>query len=207
MKRSKDFARRQGMCGRSRLSSCMHQIACPHSPKPLSAISKEFGKWRRIDGFVAAGHIVTQIARDQEQTVYVFTRAGDRDAQQLALSLGAAWAGASDDRPPGELDAAIIYAPVGGFVPLGLRAVRKGDRVVCVGIHMSDIPALPIKFSGVNAKSLRLHLTRKDGIHFLAAAAKAEIQTHTTAFALMEANEALDRLRDGRLVGAAVLCS
>ncbi|MBR0764471.1 zinc-dependent alcohol dehydrogenase family protein [Bradyrhizobium japonicum] len=160
-----------------------------------------------IYGFGAAGHIVTQIARDQGRSVYAFTRAGDRDAQQLALSLGAVWAGASDDRPPGELDAAIIYAPVGGLVPLALRAVRKGGRVVCAGIHMSDIPAFPYQILWGERQIVSVaNLTRKDGIDFLAAAAKAEIQTHITVFPLVEANEALARLKDGRLVGAAVLC-
>lgn len=159
-----------------------------------------------IYGFVAAGHIVTQNARDQEQTIYVFTRAGDQDAQQLALSLGAAWAGASDDRPPGELDAAIIYAPVGGLMPVALRAARKGGRVVCAGIHMSDIPAFPYQILWGERQIVSVaNPTRKEGIDFLAAATKAEIQTHTTASRLMEDNEALARLRDGRLVGAAVM--
>ena len=159
-----------------------------------------------IYGFGAAGHIVAQVARSQGRTVYAFTRRGDQEAQQLALSLGADWAGASEDRPPTELDAAIIYAPVGGLVPLALRAVRKGGRVVCAGIHMSDIPAFPYRDLWGERQIMSVaNLTRKDGIDFLAVAAKANIRTHTTLFPLAEANEALARLRDGKLLGAAVL--
>jgi propanol-preferring alcohol dehydrogenase len=159
-----------------------------------------------IYGFGAAGHIVAQVARAQGKAVYAFTRRADRDAQQLALSLGAAWAGASEDRPPVELDAAIIYAPVGPLVPLALRAVRKGGRVVCAGIHMSDIPSFPYDLLWGERQVMSVaNLTRKDGIDFLKAAAAANIRTHTTVFPLDQANEALARLRDGRLVGAAVL--
>jgi propanol-preferring alcohol dehydrogenase len=149
---------------------------------------------------------VAQIARAQGRSVYAFTRGGDQDAQQLALSLGAAWAGASEARPPTELDAAIIYAPVGALVPLALRAVRKGGRVVCAGIHMSDIPSFPYNILWGERQVISVaNLTRQDGIDFLAAAARTDIQTHTTVFPLAEANEALARLRDGKLVGAAVL--
>lgn len=159
-----------------------------------------------IYGFGAAGHIVAQVARSQGRTVYAFTRRGDQEAQQLALSLGADWAGASEDRPPTDLDAAIIYAPVGALVPLALRAVRKGGRVVCAGIHMSDIPTFPYdNLWGERQIMSVANLTRKDGIDFLAVAAKADIRTHTTVFPLAEANEALAQLRDGKLVGAAVL--
>lgn len=159
-----------------------------------------------IYGFGAAGHIVAQVARSQGRTVYAFTRRGDQEAQQLALSLGADWAGASEDRPPTDLDAAIIYAPVGALVPLALRAVRKGGRVVCAGIHMSDIPTFPYdNLWGERQIMSVANLTRKDGIDFLAVAAKANIRTHTTVFPLAEANEALAQLRDGKLVGAAVL--
>ncbi|MBW7969914.1 zinc-dependent alcohol dehydrogenase family protein [Bradyrhizobium sp. BR 10289] len=159
-----------------------------------------------IYGFGAAGHIVAQLARKQGRAVYAFTRAGDRDAQQLALSLGVDWAGASEDRPPIELDAAIIYAPVGALVPIALRAVRKGGRVVCAGIHMSDIPAFPYDSLWGERQIMSVaNLTRRDGTDFLAAAAKAGIRTHTTVFPLTEANEALARLREGKLVGAAVL--
>lgn len=159
-----------------------------------------------IYGFGAAGHIVTQVARSQGRTVYAFTRSGDQEAQQLALSLGADWASASEDRPPTDLDAAIIYAPVGALVPLALRAVRKGGRVVCAGIHMSDIPTFPYdNLWGERQIMSVANLTRKDGFDFLAVAAKANIRTHTTVFPLAEANEALAQLRDGKLVGAAVL--
>ena len=159
-----------------------------------------------IYGFGAAGHIVAQAARAQGRTVYAFTRGGDHDAQGLALSLGADWAGASEDRPPNELDAAIIYAPVGALVPLALRSVRKGGRVVCAGIHMSDIPTFPYDILWGERQIMSVaNLKRKDGIDFLAFAAKADMQIHTTVFPLTEANEALARLRDGRLVGAAVL--
>jgi len=159
-----------------------------------------------IYGFGAAGHIVAQLARSQGRSVYAFTRNGDAKAQALARALGAGWAGASEDKPPVELDAAIIYAPVGPLVPLALRAVRKGGRVVCAGIHMSDIPAFPYSILWGERQIVSVaNLTRKDGIDFLAAAAKADIKTHTTVFPLDQANEALARLRDGKLLGAAVL--
>ncbi|WFU70570.1 MULTISPECIES: zinc-dependent alcohol dehydrogenase family protein [unclassified Bradyrhizobium] len=164
------------------------------------------GKTLGIFGFGAAGHIVAQVAHSQGRKVYAFTRDGDKEAQQLALALGADWAGASGDIPPTELDAAIIYAPVGALVPLALRSVRKGGRVVCAGIHMSDIPSFPYRILWGERQIVSVaNLTRKDGIDFLAAAAKANIQTHTTVFPLVEANEALSRLRDGKLIGAAVL--
>lgn len=159
-----------------------------------------------IYGFGAAGHIVAQVARSQGRTVYAFTRRSDQEAQQLALSLGADWAGASEDKPPTDLDAAIIYAPVGALVPLALRAVRKGGRVICAGIHMSDIPTFPYdNLWGERQIMSVANLTRKDGIDFLAVAANANIRTHTTVFPLAEANEAVAQLRDGKLVGAAVL--
>ena len=164
------------------------------------------GKTLGIYGFGAAGHIIAQVARAQGRSIYAFTRSGDRDAQHLALSLGAAWAGASEDEPPSELDAAIIFAPVGALVPLALRAVRKGGRVVCAGIHMSDIPTFPYNILWGERQIISVaNLTRQDGIDFLSAAAKADIRTHTTIFPLTEANEALARLRDGKLLGAAVL--
>ncbi len=159
-----------------------------------------------IYGFGAAGHIVAQVARAQGRTIYAFTRRGDLEAQKLALSLGADWAGASGDNPPAELDAAIIYAPAGPLVPLALRAVRKGGRVVCAGIHMSDIPSFPYSILWGERQIISVaNLTRRDGIDFFKAAAQANIRTHTTTFPLREANEALARLRDGKLVGAAVL--
>jgi propanol-preferring alcohol dehydrogenase len=164
------------------------------------------GKALGIYGFGAAGHIVAQVARAQGRTVYAFTRGGDQEAQQLALSLGADWAGASEDTPPVELDAAIIYAPVGLLVPVALRAVRKGGRVVCAGIHMSDIPTFPYHILWGERQVVSVaNLTRKDGVDFFKAAATANIRTHTTVFPLDQANEALARLREGKLVGAAVL--
>jgi propanol-preferring alcohol dehydrogenase len=164
------------------------------------------GKALGIYGFGAAGHIVAQVARAQGRIVYAFTRGGDRDAQQLALSLGTDWAGTSEEIPPAELDAAIIYAPVGPLVPLALRAVRKGGRVVCAGIHMSDIPAFPYRILWGERQIVSIaNLTRRDGVDFFRAAATANIKTHTTVFPLDQANEALVRLREGKLVGAAVL--
>ncbi len=159
-----------------------------------------------IYGFGAAGHIVAQVARAQGRAIYAFTRRGDQEAQKLARSLGAEWAGSSEQKPPAELDAAIIYAPVGELVPQALRAVRKGGRVVCAGIHMSDIPAFPYDILWGERKIVSVaNLTRQDGIDFLKAAATANIQTHTTVFPLARANEALACLREGRLLGAAVL--
>ncbi|PDT75820.1 zinc-dependent alcohol dehydrogenase family protein [Bradyrhizobium sp. C9] len=164
------------------------------------------GRKLGIYGFGAAGHIVAQVARWQGRNVYAFTRAGDTEAQHLALSLGACWAGASEDRPPAELDAAIIYAPTGPLVPLALRTLRKGGRVVCAGIHMSDIPSFPYDILWGERQIVSVaNLTRQDGVDFLETATKAGIRTHVTVFPLDQANEALARLRDGKLVGAAVL--
>ncbi|UGY12381.1 zinc-dependent alcohol dehydrogenase family protein [Bradyrhizobium septentrionale] len=164
------------------------------------------GRKLGIYGFGAAGHIVAQVARWQGRDVYALTRAGDTEAQHLALSLGACWAGSSGDRPPAELDAAIIYAPAGPLVPLALRALRKGGRVVCAGIHMSDIPSFPYNILWGERQIISVaNLTRQDGVDFLRIAAKAGIRTHVTVFPLNQANEALARLRDGKLVGAAVL--
>ena len=159
-----------------------------------------------IYGFGAAGHIVAQVAHFQGRHVYAFTRKGDAEAQALARSLGARWAGASEDSPPVALDAAIIYAPVGALVPQALRAVRKGGRVVCAGIHMSDIPSFPYDILWGERQVVSVaNLTRKDGTDFLWVAREAGVRTHTTIFPLRDANEALSRLRDGRLTGAAVL--
>jgi alcohol dehydrogenase, propanol-preferring len=164
------------------------------------------GKHLGIFGFGAAGHIVAQVARWQGRSVYAFTRAGDVEAQLLAQSLGADWAGGSEDKPPVELDAAIIYAPVGSLVPLALRAVRKGGRVVCAGIHMSDIPSFPYDILWEERQLVSVaNLTRRDGIEFLEVAAQAGIRTHTSAFPLQEANEVLSKLRGGQITGAAVL--
>ncbi|MFL6839766.1 MAG: zinc-dependent alcohol dehydrogenase family protein [Bradyrhizobium sp.] len=164
------------------------------------------GKRLGIFGFGAAGHIVAQVARWQGRSVYAFTRAGDVEAQHLAKSLGVDWAGGSEQQPPVALDAAIIYAPVGVLVPLALRAVRKGGRVVCAGIHMSDIPSFPYHILWEERQLLSVaNLTRSDGVEFFKVAAEAGINTHTTAFPLQEANEVLARLRSGRITGAAVL--
>jgi len=159
-----------------------------------------------IFGFGAAGHIVAQVANWQGRAVYAFTRRGDGEAQALARSLGARWTGASEDCPPVALDAAIIYAPVGALVPQALRAVRKGGKVVCAGIHMSDIPSFPYNILWGERQVVSVaNLTRKDGTDFLKVAHEAGIRTHTAIFPLQEANEALSLLRDGKVTGAAVL--
>ena len=164
------------------------------------------GKHLGIFGFGAAGHIIAQVARWQGRSVYAFTRKGDVEAQRLAKSLGAEWAGGSEDRPPAPLDAAIIFAPVGDLVPLALRAVRKGGRVVCAGIHMSDIPSFPYRILWEERQLLSVaNLTRGDGVEFLEVAAQAGIKTHTSVFPLREANEVLAKLRTGQITGAAVL--
>lgn len=164
------------------------------------------GKRIGIYGFGAAGHIVAQVANWQGRSVHAFTRKDDTDAQALARSLGAVWTGASEDMPPVPLDAAIIFAPVGALVPLALRAVRKGGRVVCAGIHMSDIPSFPYRILWQERQLVSVaNLTRQDGLDFLKVAAQAGIRTHTTEFTLERANDALAQLREGKLVGAAVL--
>jgi len=164
------------------------------------------GKHLGIYGFGAAGHIIAQVARWQGRSVYAFTRAGDDAAQRLAQSLGACWTGGSEQTPPVPLDAAIIYAPVGGLVPLALRAVRKGGRVVCAGIHMSDIPSFPYRILWEERQLLSVaNLTRNDGFEFFKIASRAGIKTETTVFPLDQANDALAMLRSGQLVGAAVL--
>ncbi len=164
------------------------------------------GKHLGIFGFGAAGHIIAQVARWQRRSVYAFTRKGDVEAQALAKSLGAEWAGSSEEQPPAPLDAAIIFAPVGDLVPLALRAVRKGGRVVCAGIHMSDIPSFPYRILWEERQLLSVaNLTRSDGIEFFKVAAQAGIRTHTSVFPLREANEVLSKLRAGQITGAAVL--
>jgi propanol-preferring alcohol dehydrogenase len=157
-------------------------------------------------GFGAAGHIVAQVARWQGRAVYAFTRPGDTAGQAFARSLGAIWAGGSDEAPPAPLDAAIIYATVGDLVPLALKAVRKGGRVVCAGIHMSDIPSFPYRILWEERQLVSVaNLTRKDGVDFLALAPKIGIVVKTTPYPLQEANQALADLRAGRFEGAAVL--
>jgi propanol-preferring alcohol dehydrogenase len=159
-----------------------------------------------IYGFGAAAHIVAQVARYEGREIYGFSRPGDAAAQEFARSLGAVWAGGSDEAPPEELDAAIIFAPVGALVPAALRATARGGTVVCAGIHMSDIPAFPYEILwGERTVRSVANLTRKDGEEFLALAPKAGVRTHTTARPLDQANEALADLREGRIEGAAVL--
>jgi propanol-preferring alcohol dehydrogenase len=157
-------------------------------------------------GFGAAAHILAQVAAWQGRRVFAFTRDGDAQAQLFAGSLGCVWAGGSSETPPEELDAAIIFAPVGTLVPTALRHVRKGGRVVCAGIHMSDIPSFPYEILWGERSILSVaNLTRADGREFMQIATEAPIRTHTTPFPLSEANEALAQLRSGELEGAAVL--
>ena len=159
-----------------------------------------------IYGFGAAAHIVAQVARHKGQEVYAFTSPGDEQAQEFAVQLGATWAGGSDQPPPKELDAAIIFAPVGALVPTALRAVRKGGIVVCGGIHMSDIPSFPYDILwGERIVRSVANLTRQDAIEFLELAPKVPVHTTVETFALQDANAALDALRSGNLTGAAVL--
>lgn len=164
------------------------------------------GKKIGLYGFGAAAHIIAQVARWQGRDVYAFTRTGDAAAQAFARKLGARWAGSSEEEPPEALDCAIIYAPVGALVPAALAAVRKGGRVVCAGIHMSDIPAFPYSLLWQERELLSVaNLTRADGEEFFAIVPKAGIATQTTRYPLAKANEALADLRAGRLQGAAVL--
>jgi propanol-preferring alcohol dehydrogenase len=171
-----------------------------------SLVTAGDGERLGIYGFGAAGHIVAQIARWQGRSVHAFTRSGDIAAQQFARRIGVAWVGASDQLPDAPLDAAIIYAPVGALVPAALRVVRKGGRVVCAGIHMSDIPSFPYGILWGERQLVSVaNLTRQDGLDFLKVAGEAKIRTETTAFPLGEANEVLAKLRAGQLLGAAVL--
>jgi len=159
-----------------------------------------------IYGFGAAAHIVAQVARHQGRKVFAFTREGDRAAQDFALSLGCAWAGASGEAPPEPLDAAIIFAPVGALVPAALRAVRKGGTVVLGGIHMSDIPPMPYEILwGERVLRSVANLTRDDGRAFLELAPAIPVRTRVTTVPLAEANEALAMLRDGKATGVLVL--
>jgi propanol-preferring alcohol dehydrogenase len=157
-------------------------------------------------GFGAAAHIVIQVACNQGRRVYAFTRPGDLEAQQFALSLGAVWAGESGAMPPEELEAAIIFAPAGELVPAALRAVAKGGVVVCGGIHMSDIPSFPYEILW-GERSIRsvANLTRRDGEEFLALAPRVPVHTEVQIFPLSAANEALNALRQGNVRGTAVL--
>ena len=157
-------------------------------------------------GFGAAAHIVIQVARHEGRRVFAFVRPGDREARAFALSLGAEWAGDSGETPPEPLDAAILFAPAGELVPAALRAVERGGTVVCAGIHMSDIPSFPYRILWEErvVRSVA-NLTRRDGEEFLALAPTVPVRTEVEAFPLNAANEALDRLRAGRVRGAAVL--
>jgi len=164
------------------------------------------GKKLGLYGFGAAAHIVAQVAKWQGRSVFAFTRPGDVDTQAFARRLGATWAGGSDEMPPESLDAAIIFATVGDLVPLALKAVRKGCRVVCAGIHMSDIPSFPYRLLWEERQLVSVaNLTRQDGIDFLRLAPEIGIVTETTRYPLNQANQALADLRAGRFEGAAVL--
>jgi alcohol dehydrogenase, propanol-preferring len=164
------------------------------------------GKRLGIYGFGAAAHIVAQVARYQNREIYAFTRPGDQEAEKFALQLGAVWAGGSSELSPVKLDAAIIFAPVGALVPKALRAVGKGGIVVCGGIRMSDIPTFPYEILWEERSICSVaNLTRRDGEEFLALAPKVPVRTEVQTFRLEEANEALDRLRSGKIQGAAVL--
>jgi propanol-preferring alcohol dehydrogenase len=157
-------------------------------------------------GFGASAHIVAQVAAHENRRVFAFTRPRDEEAQHFARELGAEWAGSSEEASPEELDAAIIFAPVGALVPVALRAVARGGTVVCAGIHMSDIPSFPYEILW-EERSVRsvANLTRRDGLEFLALAPKVPVRTEVVPFSLEEANEALEALRAGRIRGAAVL--
>lgn len=166
------------------------------------------GDARRIGlyGFGAAAHIIAQVARWQGREVFAFTRPGDHAAQAFARSLGVAWAGGSDETPPVPLDAAIIFAPVGALIPQALRVLRKGGRVICGGIHMSDIPSFAYRLLWQEREIVSVaNLTRADAAAFFAVAERADIVVSTTRYALENANQALADLRAGELVGAAVL--
>ncbi len=157
-------------------------------------------------GFGAAAHIIAQVAHWQGRRVFAFTRPGDGEGQAFARSLGVAWAGSSATPAPEELDAAIVFAPDGGLIPRALQAVRKGGRVVCGGIHMSDIPAFPYRLLWEERHVMSVaNLTRADAKVFFAAVPLAGVVTTTTAYPLTRANEALFDLRHGRVLGAAVL--
>ena len=166
------------------------------------------GEGERIGlyGFGAAAHIICQVARHEGRRVFAFTRADDAESQHLARELGAEWAGDALGPPPEELDAAIVFAPVGALVPAALRAVAKGAPVVCAGIHMSDIPSFPYELLwGERVVRSVANLTRRDGEEFLALAPRVPVRTRVTEYPLECANEALDDLRHGRVAGSAVL--
>jgi propanol-preferring alcohol dehydrogenase len=164
------------------------------------------GKRIGFYGFGASAHILAQVAVWQGRAVFAFTRDGDKETQDFASALGCAWTGGSSEPPPEELDAAIIFAPVGALVPTALQHVRKGGRVVCAGIHMTDIPTFPYEqLWGERSIASVANLTRADGREFMDIAAQVPVKTRTTEFPLARANEALDALRSGKIEGAAVL--
>jgi len=157
-------------------------------------------------GFGAAAHIVAQVARFEGREIFAFTRPGDRKGTEFARTLGAAWAGGSDEDPPEVLDAAIIFAPVGALVPTALHHVRPGGRVVCGGIRMSDIPSFPYELLWEERSIVSVaNLTRRDAVEFFEVASRVPVRTRVTAYPLAAANDALDDLRHGRFEGAAVL--
>src|ERR671911_378368 len=159
-------------------------------------------------GFGASAHIVAQVAAHEGRRIFAFTSPHDEEAQEFARELGAEWAGSSKEAPPEELDAAIIFAPVGALVPAALRAVARGGTVVCAGILMSDIPSFPYEILwGERSVRSVANLTRQDGLDFLALAPEVPVRTEVVPFPLEEANEALDALRSGRIRGAVVLVS
>ncbi|MFS8181245.1 zinc-dependent alcohol dehydrogenase family protein [Pseudovibrio denitrificans] len=169
---------------------------------------KKAGEGRTIGiyGFGAAAHIIAQICIWQGREVYAFTRSGDTQAQDFARELGATWAGSSEEDPPTKLDAAIIFAPVGALVPAALKALRKGGRIVCGGIHMSDIPQMPYSLLWEEREVVSVaNLTREDALEFFPIAKQAGVKTHCIPYRLEDANTALEDLRHGRLSGAAVL--
>ncbi len=169
---------------------------------------RKMGEGKNIGfyGFGSAAHILTQVANFRDRRVYAFTRPGDTKTQSFALEKGAVWAGPSDELPPDKLDAAIIFAPVGPLVPQALRALKKGGKIVCAGIHMSDIPSFPysILWEERSIESVA-NLTRKDGTEFLELAPKVPIESNVTVYSLEKANEALQDLREGNFEGSAVL--
>ena len=159
-----------------------------------------------IYGFGAAAHVIAQVLKHQGREFYAFTRKDDIESQGFAKDLGAAWSGSSDQSPPGQLDAALLFAPVGALVPASLQHVRKGGIVVCAGIHMTDIPAFPYRILwGERILRSVANLTRQDGEEFLELAARVPVSATVQTFALSQANEALSRLREGQVQGAAVL--
>lgn len=173
-----------------------------HRTLRMSGDPQKVGIW----GFGAAAHLVAQVARYEGREVFAFTRPGDSWAQEFARSLGAVWAGGSDELPAEPLDAALVFAPIGALVPAALRSVRKGGVVVCGGIHMTDVPSFPYELLwGERVVRSVANLTRRDGEEFLAVAARAGVKSQVRAYPLAAANEALEDLREGRLEGAAVV--